>query len=55
MEDFKGTAIAAAHDRDLINGFATKIIAIEEDGIKIHDGPLEEYFETRKKLAAQKK
>jgi ATPase subunit of ABC transporter with duplicated ATPase domains len=51
LEDYKGTAIVAAHDRDLINGFATKIIAIEENGIHVHAGPLEEYLE--KKLAAK--
>lgn len=52
LEDFKGTAIAATHDRELINGFATKIIAFESDGIHIHNGPLEEYLE--KKAAAAK-
>jgi ATPase subunit of ABC transporter with duplicated ATPase domains len=52
LEDFKGTAIVATHDRELINGFAKKIIAIEEDGIHIHDGPLEEYLE-KKKLTAK--
>lgn len=51
LEDFKGTAIVAAHDRDLINGFATKIIALEEGGIQTYQGPLEEYLETRKKIA----
>lgn len=52
LEDYKGTAIVASHDRELINNFATKIIAIEEDGIHVHAGPLEEYFEKRK-LAAK--
>jgi ATPase subunit of ABC transporter with duplicated ATPase domains len=54
LEDFKGTAIVATHDRELINGFATKIIALEDDGIHIHAGPLEEYLEKKKKLAAAK-
>lgn len=53
LEDFKGTAIVASHDRELINGFATKIIAFEEDGIHVHAGPLEEYFEKRKKAAVK--
>lgn len=53
LEDFKGTAIVATHDRELINGFATKIIAFEEDGIHIHQGSLEEYLEKRKKLIAK--
>lgn len=54
LEDFKGTAIVATHDRDLINGFATKIIAFEEDGIHVHAGPLEEYLEKKKKGAVVK-
>lgn len=53
LEDFKGTAVVATHDRELINGFATKIIAIEEDGIHVFDGPLEEYLEKKKKLASK--
>lgn len=51
LEDFKGTAIVATHDRELINGFATKIIAFEEDGIHVHAGPLEEYLEKRRVAA----
>lgn len=44
LEDFKGTAIVATHDRELINGFATKIIAIEEDKIHVVQGTLDEYL-----------
>ncbi len=47
IEEFHGTAIVAAHDRDLINGFATKIIALEEDKIHVFQGPLEEYLARR--------
>lgn len=47
LEDFKGTAIVATHDRGLIDGFATKIIAFEEDGIHIHAGTLTEYLESK--------
>jgi ATPase subunit of ABC transporter with duplicated ATPase domains len=54
LEDFKGTAIVATHDRELINGFATKIIAFEEDGIHVHAGPLEEYLEKKKKAPVSK-
>lgn len=43
LEEYKGTVIFASHDRDLINHVATKIIAFEEDGIHIFDGPYEEY------------
>ncbi len=44
LEEFKGTAIVASHDRDLINGFATKIIAIENHKIEVFQGTLEQYF-----------
>lgn len=50
LDDFKGTSIVASHDRDLIGGFASKIIAFEEDGIHIFQGELEEYF-LRKTIA----
>lgn len=53
LADFKGTAVVAAHDRDLINGFANKIIALEEGGIHIFDGTLEAYLEKKTKLAAR--
>lgn len=43
LKEYKGTVVAASHDRDLI-GFATKIIAFEADGIHVFDGPLEEYL-----------
>ena len=47
LEDFKGTAIVATHDRELINGFATKIIAFEEKGPIFHQGTLDEYLSQR--------
>jgi ATPase subunit of ABC transporter with duplicated ATPase domains len=50
LDEFKGTAIVAAHDRDLISGFATHIIALEQDGVHQFRGELEEYF-LRKNLS----
>lgn len=47
LEEYKGTAIVVSHDRDLIDSFATKIIAFEDNGIVIYDGPLEEYLATK--------
>ncbi len=47
LEDYKGTAIVATHDRELINGFATKIIAFEEDKPHIFAGPLDEYLKKK--------
>jgi len=44
LSEFQGTAIVAAHDRDLINDFATKIISLEKEGIDVFDGTLEEFL-----------
>jgi ATPase subunit of ABC transporter with duplicated ATPase domains len=44
LQDFKGTVIMAAHDRELLDEVATKIISFEKNGIEIFDGPLEEYL-----------
>jgi len=44
LEDFKGTAIVCSHDRGMIDDFATKLIAFEEDGIHFFQGSLEEYL-----------
>ena len=44
LEDYKGTVVVASHDRDLIGSVATKIIALEKDGIHIFDGSLEDYL-----------
>ena len=49
LEDYKGTVICAAHDRDLISHFANRIISLEEDGVHLFQGGLEEYLSTRKK------
>lgn len=44
LEDFKGTVLIAAHDRGLLDESVNKIIAFEDDGLHIFDGPLEEYL-----------
>jgi ATPase subunit of ABC transporter with duplicated ATPase domains len=48
LQDYKGTVILVSHDRDLIDTVATKIIAFENDGIRIYDGSYEEYLKVRK-------
>ncbi len=47
LEDYKGTALIATHDRGLMNEFAKKIIAFEADGIHYFEGPLEEYLQKK--------
>ncbi len=44
LDEYKGTAIVSSHDRDMVSRFAKKIISFEEDGIRLFDGPLEEYL-----------
>jgi len=44
LDEYKGTAIVASHDRDLIDRFAKKLIVFTDKGIEIFDGPLEEYL-----------
>ncbi len=47
LQDFKGTAIFATHDRDLITNAATKIIAFEKKKIRFFDGTFDEYKASR--------
>lgn len=47
LNEYQGTAIVASHDRDLIENFANRIISFEDNGIVIHNGPLEEYLAKR--------
>ncbi|MDN3504561.1 MAG: ABC-F family ATP-binding cassette domain-containing protein [Rhabdochlamydiaceae bacterium] len=49
FNDYKGTIICAAHDRDLIDCYANKIIAFEDNGLHVFEGNLEEYLASRKK------
>ena len=44
LSEFQGTVIMAAHDRDLISAMAKKIIAIDEEGVHLFDGSLDEYL-----------
>lgn len=48
LDEYKGTAIVASHDRDLLERFAKKIIAFTETGIEVFDGPLVEYMQVTK-------
>ncbi len=44
LDEYKGTAIVASHDRDLLARFAKKLIIFTDAGIEVFDGPLEEYL-----------
>ena len=45
LEEYKGTAIVASHDRDLISRVANKIIAFEDGQMHFFTGTLDEYLE----------
>lgn len=47
LSEFKGTAIVASHDRDLISSFATKILAFEDSRLVFFDGTLDEYLSSK--------
>jgi ATPase subunit of ABC transporter with duplicated ATPase domains len=47
LKEFPGTSIVVSHDRDLIDTFAEKIIAFESDGIRVYEGPLEQYLASK--------
>jgi ATPase subunit of ABC transporter with duplicated ATPase domains len=49
LEEFRGTAVFASHDRDLISKAANKLIVFEKDKTFFFDGPYEEYLEKKKK------
>ena len=47
LQDFKGTAIFATHDRDFVSKAATKILAFEKDKIHFFDGTFDEYMASK--------
>lgn len=53
LSDYQGTVILVSHDRDLIGEVANKIIAFEEDGIRVYNGTLEEYLATKQPLKSK--
>ena len=55
LSEYKGTIIFATHDRDLVSNAATRIVAFEEDGINVFDGPYDEYLAWRENKKESKK
>ncbi len=45
LADFPGTILAISHDRYFINRFATKVMELEEGGIREYLGNYDDYFE----------
>lgn len=52
LDEYKGTVIAASHDRDLLSRFAKKIIAFTDAGIQVYNGSLDEYLEVQTSIKA---
>ena len=48
LQDYKGTVLFASHDRDLIGNTATKLIAFEDNRVRLFEGKLDEYFAQKK-------
>ncbi len=51
IRDFDGTAIVVSHDRDFLDGLATKLYEFKDGGIKEHLGTVYEFLQ-KKKFAA---
>ena len=54
LDEYKGTAVVATHDRDLLDRFAKKILAFTDKGIDFYDGPLEEYLRVKGNIVSKK-
>lgn len=54
LNEYKGTIIFATHDRDLVSTAANRIVAFEEDGIHVFDGPYDEYLVWRENKRGKK-
>jgi ATPase subunit of ABC transporter with duplicated ATPase domains len=48
LDEYKGTVIVVSHDRDLIGQVAKKLIVFENNKIRLFDGPLDEYLDSKK-------
>ena len=44
LEGFDGTILAVSHDRYFINRFASRVLVLEQDGIKSFDGNYDDYM-----------
>jgi len=50
--NFSGTLLFVSHDRYFINRMATKVIEIEEDGVKVYLGDYDYYLQKKEELEA---
>ena len=50
LASFRGAVIVTSHDRAFLNQVATKVLAIEEDGVVLMKGGYDEYLVARERL-----
>lgn len=55
LTSFKGAVVITSHDRAFLNQIATKILAIEPDGVTLIKGTYDNYLETRDRVLEVKK
>jgi len=55
LVEFEGTVLVISHDRYFLRKVADKILAFEEDGIKMFEGGFEYYLERRKSRLSERK
>lgn len=46
LEKYEGTVFVVTHDREFLNGIATRILEVREDGITDYRGTYEEYLDS---------
>ena len=54
LSEYQGTLVIVSHDRYLINALADKIFYLSADGIKVYEGPYEDYLKKAQPFAALK-
>ena len=52
LEGFEGTIFAISHDRYFINRFATRVMELTPEGIRLYDGNYDAYLYEKEKLNA---
>ena len=51
LTGFEGTMFAISHDRYFINRFATKVMELTQDGVRLYQGNYDDYLAEKEKLA----
>ena len=49
LSSFRGGVLITSHDRTFLNQVATRVLAIETDGVSLHKGNYDDYLEARQR------